>query len=57
VLLANIIRMIKLRGMRWAGNVTRVAGNKRTYNLVGKPEGKNGYKDLAVDGQIILNGS
>jgi hypothetical protein len=37
----SIIRMIRLRRMRWAGHVTRMGENKNTYRiLVGKPEGK-----------------
>jgi hypothetical protein len=37
----SIIRIIKLRRMRWAGHVARM-GEKRNVNrlLVGKPEGK-----------------
>jgi hypothetical protein len=38
----SIIRMMKLRRMRWAGHVARMGGEKRiAYRiLVGKPEGK-----------------
>jgi hypothetical protein len=38
---SSIIRIIKLRRMRWAGHVARM-GEKRNVNrlLVGKPEGK-----------------
>jgi hypothetical protein len=37
----NIIRMIKLRGMRWAGHVARMGERRGVYTvLVGKPEGK-----------------
>jgi hypothetical protein len=37
----KIIRMIKSRGIRWAGHVER-KGEKNVYRiLVGKPEGKN----------------
>jgi hypothetical protein len=36
----SIIRMIKLRSMRWAGHVTRMRENRNSYRiLVGKPEG------------------
>jgi hypothetical protein len=36
----SLIRMIKSRGMRWAGHVARM-GEKSSYRiLVGKPEGK-----------------
>ena len=37
----NIVRVIKSRRMRWAGNVARVGEERRVYRvLVGKPEGK-----------------
>jgi hypothetical protein len=37
----GIIRIIKSRRMRWAGNVTRMWKKMNTYRLlVGKPEGK-----------------
>jgi hypothetical protein len=36
-----IIRMTKLRRMRWAGHVTRMGEKRNAYRLlVGKPEGK-----------------
>jgi hypothetical protein len=35
--LPNIVRVVKLRGMRWAGHVARM-GERGV--LVGKPEGK-----------------
>ena len=37
----NIVRVIKSRGMRWAGHVTRMGEERGVYRfLVGKPEGK-----------------
>jgi len=37
----NIIRMIKPRRTRWAGQVARMGVRRRVYRvLVGKPEGK-----------------
>jgi hypothetical protein len=37
----NIIRIIKLRRMRWAGQVARMAKKRNMHRLlVGKPEGK-----------------
>jgi hypothetical protein len=37
----NIIRMIKLRSMRWGGHVARMGEKRNAYRiLVGKPEGK-----------------
>jgi hypothetical protein len=35
----SIIRMIKSRGMRWAGHVARIGGKRNAYRiLVGKSE-------------------
>jgi len=37
----NIVRVIKLRRMRWAGRVARMGERRGVYRvLVGKPEGK-----------------
>jgi hypothetical protein len=37
----DIIRQVKSRPMRWAGNVARMGEEKEVYKvLVGKPEGK-----------------
>jgi hypothetical protein len=37
----SIIRIIKIRRMRWAGHVARMGEKKNAYRLlVGKPEGK-----------------
>jgi hypothetical protein len=37
----SIIRMIKTRGMRWAGHVARMEEKRNAYIIfVGKPEGK-----------------
>jgi hypothetical protein len=37
----NIIRMIKSRRIRWAGNVVRMGETSNVYRIwVGKPEGK-----------------
>jgi hypothetical protein len=36
----SIIRIIKSKGMRWAGHVARMGENRNAYRiLVGKPEG------------------
>ena len=49
------MRVIKLRTMRWAGHVARMIEERGVYRvLVGKPEGKNRWEDLGVDGWIIL---
>jgi len=51
----NIVRVIKSRRKRWAGHVARMGQERRVYRvLVGKPEGKNHWGDLGVDGCIIL---
>ena len=50
----NIVWVIKWR-MRWAGHVARMGVERGVYRvLVGKPEGRNHYEDLGVDGWIIL---
>ena len=37
----NILRVIKLRRMRWAGHVARMGEDRGAYRvLVGKPEGE-----------------
>ena len=39
--LSNIVRVVKSRRMRWAGNVARMGEGKGMHRvLVGKPEGK-----------------
>ena len=39
--LPNIVRVVKSRRMRWAGNVARMGEGRGVYRvLVGKPEGK-----------------
>ena len=51
----NIIRVIKSRGMRWAGHVARLGESRGVYRvLVGQPEGKSHLEDPGVDGRIIL---
>jgi hypothetical protein len=52
----NIVRVIKSRRMRWAGHVVRM-GEGRDVNrvLVGKPEDKNHWEDLGIDGMITLS--
>jgi len=53
--LPNIVRVIKSRRMRWAGYVARMGEERGVYRvLVGKPEGRNQWGDLGVDGWIIL---
>jgi hypothetical protein len=51
----NIVRVIKPRRMRWAGNVARMEERRDIYSvLVGKAEGKRPLGDLAVNGRIVL---
>jgi len=39
---SNILRVIKLRGMKWAGHVARMGEGRGVYGvLVGNPEGKS----------------
>ena len=53
--LSNNVHVIKSRRMRWAGHVARVGEEKGVYRvLVGKPEGRNDWGDLGVDGRIVL---
>lgn len=48
----NIIRMIKLKNMRWAGHVERTGGGTRCASLIlsGKPEGKKPLEKLMCGG-------
>ena len=51
----NIVRVTKLRRMRWEGHVARMEEGRVVHKvLVGKPEGKNHWGELDVDGRIIL---
>jgi len=51
----NIVWVIKSRRMRWVGHVARMGEERGVYRiLVGKPEEKNHWGDLGVDGLIIL---
>jgi hypothetical protein len=54
----SIIRQIKSRRMRWAGNVARMREERKVYKvLMGKPEGKRPLGRQCVDGSINQNGS
>jgi hypothetical protein len=51
---SSIIRIIKSRRMRWAGNATRMGVKRNVYRLfVGMPAGKRPL-DQDVGGWIIL---
>jgi hypothetical protein len=54
----SIIRQIKSRRMRWAGNVARMREERKVYKvLMGKPEGKRPLGRQCVDASINQNGS
>ena len=51
---SNIVRVIKSRRMRWAGNVASMGERRGVYRvLVGKPEGDH-LEEPRVKGRIIL---
>jgi hypothetical protein len=51
----NTIRVIKSRRMRSAGHVARLGDGRSAHRfLVRRPEEKNYFEDLGVDGRIIL---
>jgi hypothetical protein len=50
----SIIRMIKSRSMRLAGNVARMGKNESYRILVGKPKGKRPLEEQDVGGWTIL---
>jgi hypothetical protein len=53
--LHNIVRVVKSRQMRWAGQVERIGEDSGVQRvLVGKPEGQSQWGDQDVDGRIIL---
>jgi hypothetical protein len=50
----TIVRVIKSRRMRWAGDVARLGEETGVYRvLVGKPEGKRPLGDPGIVGRII----
>ena len=47
----NIVWVINSRRMRWAGHVARMGEYRGGVKvLVGKPEGRNHWGDVGVDG-------
>jgi hypothetical protein len=51
----NIIRLIKSRGIIWAGHVARMGNKRDAYRvLVGRPGGKRPLGRLRHDRKIIL---
>ena len=50
----NIVWVIKSRRMRWAGHVARMGEERGLYRvLLGKPERRNQWGDLGVNGCIL----
>jgi len=50
----NIVRLVKLTRMRWAGHVARMGESRGVYRvLVGKQEERDHLGDPGVDGRII----
>jgi hypothetical protein len=51
----NIVRVIKLRRMRWAGHVARMGeGRGVTGFWLGGPKARDHWEDLGVGGRITL---
>jgi hypothetical protein len=50
----NIIRLIKLRIMKWAGHVACMGEKKNVYRVSGGGDEEDHLDDLGVDGSIIL---
>jgi len=51
----NIVRVIKLRRVRWVGHVARMGEGRDVFRvLVGKPRVREHLGDPGVDGRIIL---
>jgi hypothetical protein len=51
----NVIKIMKSREMRWAGQVARIGELRNAYNiLIVKPERKRHSEELGVHRKIIL---
>jgi len=51
----NIVRVIELRRMRWAGHVARMGERRGVYRvLVGKLRERDHWEDPGIDERIIL---
>jgi hypothetical protein len=52
----NIVRVIKLRRMRWAVHVARMGEERSVYRFwLGSPKGRDHWQDLGVGGRIALS--
>jgi hypothetical protein len=52
----NIVRMIKLRRMRWAGHVARMGEGRGVYRVwLGSPKVRVHWEDIGVVGKITLS--
>ena len=52
--LPNIVRVVKSKRMRLVGHVAHMGEGRGVHRiLVGKPEGKNHWGDLDIDGKIL----
>jgi hypothetical protein len=50
-----MIRMVKLRRMRWTGHVAHMGEKRNACRvLAGEFQGKSCYENLDVDGRIVL---
>jgi hypothetical protein len=53
--LPNIVRVVKLRRMRWAGKVVRMGEERGVHRvLVGRQRERGHWGDPDIDGRIIL---
>jgi hypothetical protein len=52
--LPNIVRVVKLRRMRWAGYVACMGGEKGVHMVLGNLSERGHWGDPDVDGRIVL---
>ena len=51
---SNIVKVIKFRRLRWAGNVDRMEESSSAFKmLTGKPTGKRPLGGLGIDGRTL----
>jgi hypothetical protein len=52
----NLVRVIKLRSMRYPGQEARMGEGRGIYRvLIGTPKGRDHWKDLGIGGRITLS--